>query len=137
MTYRFLRHTADLRVEIEAPDLERLLWDATDLMRRLFLGESRMTPAERREITVGGEDEAELVFAYLRELLYGFAVDTFVPALLERATFANGSLSAVVSGERFDPARHEPQPEVKAVTRHGLMVERVDGGWRAEVLFDV
>jgi SHS2 domain-containing protein len=47
------------------------------------------------------------------------------------------SLEATVAGERFDPSRHETQPEVKAVTRHELVVEQTEGRWRAEVLFDV
>jgi SHS2 domain-containing protein len=47
------------------------------------------------------------------------------------------ALSGSVRGEPFDPARHEAQPEVKAVTRHELSVRPLGKQWVAEVVFDV
>jgi SHS2 domain-containing protein len=42
-----------------------------------------------------------------------------------------------MSGERFDDTRHEPQPEVKAVTRHQLRVEETARGWTAVMVLDL
>jgi len=42
-----------------------------------------------------------------------------------------------VRGETCDPARHSLAHEVKAVTYHGLAVEQVPDGWRAEVILDI
>ena len=47
-------------------------------------------------------------------------------------------LTATAFGEPFDPARHGIGREVKAVTYHGLSVERQpDGTWLAEVIVDI
>jgi SHS2 domain-containing protein len=46
-------------------------------------------------------------------------------------------LSAVGRGELFDPARHVPAHEVKAITYHGLKCEPTAGGWLAEVIVDI
>ena len=40
-------------------------------------------------------------------------------------------------GEPMDPARHEPNHEVKAITYHGLKVEKTADGWLAEVIVDI
>ena len=44
---------------------------------------------------------------------------------------------ATAWGEPRDEARHPLIHEVKAVTYHGLTVERTDGGWLAEVIVDI
>ena len=36
-----------------------------------------------------------------------------------------------------DPARHEFDMEIKAITYHGLKVERDGDGWLAEVIVDL
>ena len=40
-------------------------------------------------------------------------------------------MRAELEGERIDPARHEQVADVKAVTLHGLRVERTEVGWQA------
>jgi SHS2 domain-containing protein len=46
-------------------------------------------------------------------------------------------LSALVSGEPIDLARHPIYTEIKAVTYHALGVEQRDGRWMATVIFDL
>jgi SHS2 domain-containing protein len=47
------------------------------------------------------------------------------------------SLRAGVHGERHDPARHGLKVLVKAVTYHGLAIERAAEGYVATVIFDI
>lgn len=137
MTYRFLPHTADIRVAIEATSFEGLFEDATIVMRGLLAGEHRVEPREKRHVSVSGADPAELFLGYLQELLYLFDTEAFLPASVAPERLTESEAVALVLGETYEPSRHEHQPEVKAVTRHGLVVERRDDGWRAEVVFDV
>jgi SHS2 domain-containing protein len=46
-------------------------------------------------------------------------------------------LRAAAWGEPVDPARHELDHEVKAITYHGLKLERDGDGWLAEVIVDI
>ena len=45
--------------------------------------------------------------------------------------------AATCRGEPMDPARHEMDHEVKAITYHGLRVEQTADGWVAEVIVDI
>lgn len=142
MATRFLPHTADILVELEAPDAEGIFHEATSVIRTLVAGESQAAARIARTVNLGGNDLAELLFQYLRELLYLFSTETFVPARLEidRLDFSRqgpATVAGTVSGEPFDPQRHQTQPEVKAVTRHGLEVTATEEGFRARILFDV
>jgi SHS2 domain-containing protein len=47
------------------------------------------------------------------------------------------SLSAAVTGESFDPARHPERTGVKAATYHQLRIVPVKDGWEATVVLDL
>lgn len=106
-------------------------------MRELLVGTSPVIPSDRRTIAVTDTNAAETLLHFLRELLFAFESDGFVPARFEVGRADEQHVRGVLHGERFDPTRHETQPEVKAVTRHGLWLEPLESGWRAEVVFDV
>jgi protein archease len=137
VTHRYLPHTADIRVEIEGPTLDALFEDAADVLRELLAGSEPVVEREERRWTATGSDPGELLLSLLQELLYQHATDGFLPARVTVERLGATSATGHVFGEAFDPNRHEPQPEVKAVTRHGLIVEPGPVGWRAEIVFDV
>jgi SHS2 domain-containing protein len=137
VTHRFLPHTADLIVELHAATLAGLFVEATSVCRILLAGDSPVTTAEKRSISLSGPTPEELILHFVRELLTQFQLDTFVPAGLEHLSVSTTGVEAVMSGERFDDTRHEPQPEVKAVTRHQLRVEETARGWTAVMVLDL
>jgi SHS2 domain-containing protein len=141
VTYRYLPHTADLRVAFEAPTLAALLDDVVAVIREHTAGDRPVKEELARPLALQAPDLAELFFGFARETLGAFQVEGFVPARFELQTLRlppqPPSLTGRLWGEPFDPSRHEVQPEIKAVTRHGLELEEGPGGWRAELLFDV
>ena len=137
MTHRFLPHTADIKVRLEAETLEALLVEAAEVMRGLLAGTSPVEPREDRLLELKCSDSTELFLSYLKELLYQFAAHGFLVAAVEIERLSPTGVVARVRGESLDPERHEHQPEVKAVTRHDLVVEQRQGRWLAEVVFDV
>lgn len=132
MGYRLLPHTADLRAVIEAPDRAGLYQAAVDLVREVVAGDSPVGGGEERAIEPAGGDERERFFRFVRELVYLYDAEGFLP----RAVSADGG-PLRVHGERFDPRRHHSERQLKAVTRHGLRLEEDGGGLRAELVFDL
>jgi SHS2 domain-containing protein len=141
VTYRFLPHTADLRVAIEAPTFAALLADLVAVVRELTAGDRPVAERAAREVAVEADEPADLLFRFTREVLGAFQLERLVPARVAikvlRLPPEGSALRATLHGEPFHPARHEAQPEIKAVTRHGLVVDGSSGVWRAELLFDV
>jgi SHS2 domain-containing protein len=137
VTYRYLPHTADIMVAIDAPSFEALFHDGVRLTRQLLVGTSPVESGERHPVRLEMPGSEELLLAFFRDLLYRYETSGFVPAGLVITQLTTDCLEGQLLGEPFDATRHAPEPEVKAVTRHGLVVRETDRGWYAEVVFDV
>ena len=135
--FEIFDHTADLGIRVRADDLSGLFEEAgRALFSVLLTNLDAVRPQERIELELETPDRADLLHDWLAELLYRFDAERFVAARFDVEIGGTG-LKAVVHGEPIDPARHELDAEVKAVTYHGLKVEPDAAGWLAEVILDI
>ena len=135
--YRFLDHTADLRIEVEAGTLAGLFVEAASALFDVIAGLDSIGVEEFREVAASGEDSRELLVDWLRELLYCFAGAGMVFSRFEIMTFSDTEIRARCGGERFTPGRHQVKHDVKAVTYHGLRIVERDGKFRVSVVLDI
>jgi SHS2 domain-containing protein len=127
--YRFVDHTAELEVELEAESAEGVFGGALRAFAELA-GPAEGEEVERR-VVVEANDLSMLLAGWLEELVFLAETEGFVP---ERADLALDGLrlSALVRGHRG-----EPRPLVKAVTLHRLRLRPEDGSWKGRVVLDV
>jgi SHS2 domain-containing protein len=138
MDYRIFDHTADLGVEIAGSSLEELYAGAALALFDLLTDLSAVRAGVAREIVVSGEDPADLLVNFLREILYVWNGDGFLMKSCLIREVKPQRLSALLRGETFDPFRHRILQEIKAVTYHKASVlQTPEGGWTARVVFDV
>mgnify|MGYP000380343317 CR=1 FL=1 len=78
-----------------------------------------------------------LLVAWLNELIFHFDAYGFVGKHIEIMHFSDNRIEARISGEEFDPERHEGKLLIKAATYHRLKVEKKDDVWEAEIIFDI
>lgn len=141
----YLDHTADTGLVVTAPDLPTLFNRAAWGLFSVITDPATVQPAESETVDVTAEDLPALLVRWLSELnfrhltrhrLYTrFDVRELVPP--QPAAAAPGRLHAEIRGEAIVPGRHPVFTEVKAVTYHGLELAEVDGGWRAQIIFDL
>jgi SHS2 domain-containing protein len=130
-------HTADLGLRIHAPGLNALFAEGgRALLSVIVSNPDTIEPRDSLKVQVSGSDLEYLFFDWLNELLFLFESKRFL-AREFAAEMDHTGLSATVRGEQFEPERHVLAHEVKAVTYHGLVVERTSDGWRAEVILDI
>ena len=129
--YRWVEHTAELELQIDAPSQEGLFVDALDAFGELVGGDPEGEPA-RHEVFVLSEDPAVLLAEWLEELVFLAETESFVPERLLALELDRGELRADVEGRRGRPSQL-----VKAVTYHGLTVEQRKDVWHARVVLDV
>lgn len=132
-----IAHTADVGFEVEAPTRAECFERAALGLACAVAEADGVAPRERREVAVVAEDRVALLHDFLHALMLLTQLDGFLVEGVEVTAIDDGSLRAVVAGEPVDPVRHHLHGEVKAVTWHGLSVERRDGAWRARVILDV
>lgn len=135
--YTFFDHTADVGIRAEAPTLGELLVQMAQGLTELLVEHSRVEAAEERAVRLEAPDAASLLLVWLKELLYWFSADGFLPSRYELTQVSPTSVRGVVRGERFDPQRHQQGREVKAITRHLLRAQERDGRWHGEVIVDI
>ncbi|MHB1425588.1 MAG: archease [Gemmataceae bacterium] len=135
--YETFDHTADLGLRIRAADLNTLFAEAARaLFATLVEDVEAVSPQQRLDLAIQGSDREYLLFDWLKELLYHFEVAHLLLARFSVQVGADG-LQGSAWGEPFDPSRHELSHEVKAITYHGLRVEKMPDGWLAEVIVDI
>ncbi len=137
MGYRIFDHTADLGVEVTGATLEELYAGAALALFDLLTDLSSVRAGVAREIVVSGDEPADLLVNFLREILYAWNGDRFLMKACRIQEVSPRRLKALLRGEPFDPSRHRIQQEIKAVTYHQASVEKTGDGWVARVVFDV
>jgi SHS2 domain-containing protein len=130
--YRWIDHTAELELEIEASSAEGVVADAVAALRELLRGEAPREPAGKRDVEVQAGDRAALLAAFVEELVYLAESERLVPAGVRGVELAERRLRAEVDVERGDPPHL-----VKAVTYHRLAFEPAGDGYRATAVLDV
>jgi len=131
MAYRWVDHTAEVELKIEAATEVGVFEEALRALSEL-VGEGASRERVSFEVAVRAPDRATLLAHWLDELVYRAETEGLVPEGLERLRLTGDGLSAMVRGHRGEP-RHL----VKGVTYHRLGFDAADGEFRATVVLDV
>ncbi len=135
--YETFDHTADLGLRVRASDLNTLFAEAAQALFAAIVDDLATVNSDHElKVELTGADREYLLFDWLKELLYCFDVQHL---LFSRFTVnvTNDGLTGAAWGEPLDRARHALAHEVKAITYHGLKVEKTAHGWLAEVIVDI
>jgi SHS2 domain-containing protein len=129
--YRWVEHTGELELEIEADSERGVFEQGLEAMRELVATEPG-EPMAPKHVSIEARDHAALLADWLGELAFLAESEGFVPERLSSLKLAAGGLEAVIEGSRGDPPHL-----VKAATYHGLALEPSGSGWRAALVLDV
>ena len=130
--YRWLSHTGEAELEIEAPSEEAVFREALAALRDLLADGEATGPPVARDVAVQARDRPSLLADWLAELAFLSETEGFVPDRVEALELGDSWLRATVSGHRGNPPHL-----VKAVTYHGLSLAPKGRGWHATVVLDV
>jgi SHS2 domain-containing protein len=130
--FRWLDHTSELELEIEAASESEAFADALAALAELLATEAAHEPAARRRLSAQASDRPALLASWLEELVFLAESEGFVAAAVESLELGPNSVEATVAG-----FLNEPPPLVKAVTYHRLAFAQAGDGYRARVVLDV
>lgn len=130
--YRWVDHTAELELRIEAETEAAVFEEALAAFAELVNVEAAAGEPARHEISVAASSRESLLAEWLSELVFLAETEDFVPERVAALELHDGELRATVEGRRGRPPHL-----VKAITYHGLELQRDEGVWRARVVLDV
>jgi len=136
--YREIEHTADVGLELEAPDLKAAFEQAAASMFDLMCDLDSVGDDVRRTVRIRARDDdlENMMVRWLSELLYVFESERLLLSGFDVVKLESDVIETDVAGERYDPARHAFKTEIKAVTYHDMAVEEIGGRWHVRVIFD-
>ena len=132
--HRFVEHTSEVELHLEAATLAALFAEAGRAVAELMLGEGALGPQTViEEVVVDAPDRAALLAAWIDELV--FRAET------RHAVFTDFLIHDVDDRALRAQIRGVAEPvvktAVKAATFHDLRVVEVDGRFQATVVLDV
>jgi SHS2 domain-containing protein len=127
-----VEHTADLGLEVWAPDLQGLMEEAARGLFELMGIEVSEESRCHRQLEIGADDREQLLVSFLEELLFiadaeDLAFDGFMLNLVDTNLLARLEGGFIVSRTR----------EIKAVTYHYLEISETKRGLKTSIIFDV
>jgi SHS2 domain-containing protein len=137
--WRFLPHTADIAVAVEARSLPRLFEHSAAALFDLVTDSSVVVPKRTLRFAARGQSLEDLLVRFLSELLYLQEVKgwRFRCCTVQKLDRTGLEVRGEAEGEPFDPQRHPRRREVKAITYHQIGVRREAGRWHVTFVVDV
>lgn len=135
--FELIEHTADTGIRAYGSSLGEVFENCALGMVSLMMDPGSVDPAQSVSIEASAMDLKALLVGWLSEILFeveagGWAFNAFsVSEISETRVVGAGR------GEPLDPQKHGVKEEIKAATYHMLEIDRQDGGWAAQVIFDV
>jgi SHS2 domain-containing protein len=132
--HRFVEHTGELELVLEAPDLPSLFEEAARALADLMAEDAGGPPtAPPEHVELAAADRASLLVDWLNELVYRADVAKRVYHDVHVVRATDRALRATLRGR--EPTA--PRTAVKAATWHRLSVRETAVGLAATVVLDV
>jgi SHS2 domain-containing protein len=132
LRFREVEHTADRAFTVRGNDLAELFVQAARALRAIQ-GQPDTQETVSREVELSGVDRETLLVNWLNEILYLQDVHKESYSRFQMAAISGTFLRASLHGEPNASIRRS----IKAVTFHGLKIERLADGWEATIVVDV
>jgi SHS2 domain-containing protein len=134
--YSQFEHTADIGIKASGSDLKELFTNFALGLFDVICDMGKVLPLEEIKINISSSDLESLLVKWLNELIFIFDSKRMLLSKFDIKTVDHDSLSAVVSGEKFDLKRHEMRLSVKAATYHQLSIKK-NRQYKGKIILDV
>lgn len=135
--YKLIDHTADFGIHVFGSEPKELFANAAYALFDVLTEVQRLKGSNRTDLVVTGDDWADLMVNWLRELLYLWNGKEWLVTEARILSLSDTEISADIAFDIFDPDRHIITIEIKAVTYHQIEVTEGLKGWEARIIFDV
>ncbi|HHN65145.1 MAG TPA: archease [Nitrospirae bacterium] len=135
--YEVLDISGDVGLKVRGETLEELFINGALGLYSLVTDLSRVKPEKSINVNVYSESIDGLFVSWLNEIIFQFDTYGFIGREIEIESLNENRIEAKLKGEDFDPDRHEKGLLLKAATYHNLKIEKRNGVWTAEVIFDI
>jgi SHS2 domain-containing protein len=135
--FEILEHPSDLGIEARGATMAEAFQNAALGLISIIAGTSKIESCEERLVSILALDRENLLVRWLTEILYLYDAEKFLTAEIKFDMLNDTSLRARILGQQFNASNHELKLDVKAITYHQLMIQKLEDFWIARVFVDI
>jgi SHS2 domain-containing protein len=135
--FEIIDHTADIGIVAYGADIKQVFANAALGLFNLMADLDNLKEDVKREIELSAEDVEVLLVEWLNELIYISEVEHIIFKRFEINELRNTQLKATCFGEKIKPGQHRLKREIKAATYHMLRLNKEDGSYKVQIIFDI
>ena len=128
MTYKFLEHTADIKIAVDEKSLEKAFESSALAMKEIMLEFEKLKIKSNTSkiLSIEGKDHGDLLYSFLEEFLYLLDAEDFILSEIEDIEISGNeesgfNLSAKILGDRA--SNYKFSNKVKAITFNDMKIE--------------
>ena len=135
--FEIIDHTADIGIVVHGTHIKQVFANAALGLFNLMADLDNLKENTRREIKLSAEDVEVLLIEWLNELIYISEVEHIIFKKFEIDELSNTNLKATFFGEKIKPGQHRLKREIKAATYHMLRINKENGSYKVQIIFDI
>lgn len=137
MTYKFVEHTADIKIAVNSKTLEDSFKQSALALKEIMLrGEKiKIKKLLKKRIKVSGKDNEALLYNFLEEFLYLLDAKDFVFSKIISLKIKDNGLVAELIGDKA--SKYKFSNEIKAITYNEMFVKLEKGRCKIQFVLDV
>ncbi len=136
-----LDHTADMGFEARGQTLSEVFEKSALALTTILTDPALIACGTQVEVDVLGSDLDSLMYNWLSEILYLFDGEKKLFSVFQVAQLNAGengyNIHAKLSGEDYQPDRHEVRTYIKAITFHQMEILQIQPNCSARVFIDI
>lgn len=121
--YKFLEHTADVKIKVEAKDMNTAFIESARAMKEAILDKIKIQSKIQKKIKVQGKDKEALLYNFLEEFLFLLDAKNFIFSEVKGLNISKKEkyeLEAIVYGDKAN--KYDFSNDIKAVTYNDMKI---------------
>ena len=140
LSYTYLPHTADIKVEAWGDSLEEAFENAGKGFSDIVVDIRRVSKKIERIIETEGEDLEELLYNFIENLILSLEIDGLIFSEFHVNISKKNEryiLTCKCLGEEINPGKHSYKVHVKAITYHEMEIKKEDKKYIIRYIVDI
>jgi SHS2 domain-containing protein len=125
MPYKFLEHTADIKILVEEPSLDEAFKTSAQAIKQVMAEDIEVKPKIGRIIAKDEKDLKDLLYTFMEEFIYLLDADDFILSEVEDLEITRDAggyhLTSKITGDKASDYRFSN--DVKAITFNDMSIE--------------
>lgn len=126
MPYKFLEHTADVKIEVAEKTLEKAFVSSALALKEVMSDNASIKPKIKKEIKIKSENNESLLYDFLEQFLYLFDARDFILSKINKIKITKSKdkliLTAIALGDKA--SRYKFTNDVKAITYNEMFIKK-------------